>query len=352
MNLQLLNFPENVTLEIKDKIDSIINSGFWSTGPESKNLEENLLKIYGRECISTSSGGTALQLLHDSYKKIKKIAIQSNTYFASALPWINSNTEILLLGSTNKSLMPSLEIVKSSIEKNPDAIILTHIGGYPNPEIREIAEVCKENNILLFEDCAHSPLVKINNQYVGTFGDAAILSFFPTKPIPAGEGGMIMIKDYSKAKEIRKIRDYGKFIDKKGKTKHILPAFPNARLNEYSAGIANTILKNYSNLLRLKIKIADFYNSKIEEDLVLSSIYEEDMRPQFSYYKYICFLKKSKYKTAQVYDFDNQIVTILDDNDLNYKFFGDEKYARSHICLPITYSMTINDAQEILANVV
>ena len=149
MNLKLLNFPEYVTSDIKKNLNNVLNSGFWSTGPESKNLEDNLCKIYKRECISTSSGGTALQLLHDSFKNIKRIAIQSNTYFASALPWINSNTEILLVGAKNDSLMPSLEIVKASIDKNPDAIILTHIGGYPNPEISKIAEVCEEKDILL-----------------------------------------------------------------------------------------------------------------------------------------------------------------------------------------------------------
>ena len=126
MNLKLLDFPENVISEIKENLTLVLNSGFWSTGPESKNLEDNLSKIYQRDCISTSSGGTALQLIHDNFKHIKRIAIQSNTYFATALPWINSNTEILLLGALNNSLMPSLEIVKASIEKNPDAISNYH----------------------------------------------------------------------------------------------------------------------------------------------------------------------------------------------------------------------------------
>ena len=350
MNLHLLNFPDRITAEIKENLNIVLNSNFWSTGPQSKNLEENFGNLYKRDCISTSSGGTALQLLHDSFTNIKSIGIQSNTYFATALPWINSGAEILLLGAASDSLMPSFEIVKAAIEKNPDALILTHIGGYPNPEISKIAELCKQKNVLLIEDCAHSPLVKINNKYVGTYGDAAILSFFPTKPIPAGEGGMIIIKDHNIAQKIKKIRDYGKFKDAKGSIKHILPAFPNARLNEYSATIANTILKHYSDLLKFKIKIANFYNTKIDGELIFSKIYNEDMITQFSYYKYICFLKNSKFKTAQVYDKDNQLISILKDNFINYKFFGEDEFAREHICLPITYSMTIEDAQIILDN--
>ena len=76
-----------------------------------------------------------------------------------------------------KSLSPSLEYVKEACRFGVDAIILTHIGGYPIPEIKKIADFCQNNEILLIEDCAHSPLTKIDDKYVGSFGDASIFSF-------------------------------------------------------------------------------------------------------------------------------------------------------------------------------
>ena len=350
MNFKLLEFPDYINSQLNEKSKEILSSGFWSNGPESKNLENNLSKFYQRECITVSSGGTALQLLNESYKGIKRIAIQSNTYFASCLPWINSNAEILLLGSVGFSLMPSLEVIKEALNKNPDAIILTHIGGYPNPDIESISELCKRRGIILIEDCAHSPLVKINNKYVGTFGDAAILSFFPTKPIPAGEGGLVIIKDKEKANCIRKMKDYGKFINYEGKVKHFLPAYPNARLNEFSAGIANVILKNYSDLIYKKRKIANLYDSNLQKDLLLSNQYDDSINFEPSYYKYICFLNESKYKTSQVYDKDNQLLSIFKDNAINYTFIGENEFSKEHICLPITYSMTEEDAINVLRN--
>ena len=99
----------------------------------------------------------------------------------------------MLLGAASDSLMPSLEIVQAAIEKSPDALILTHIGGYPNPQISEIANLCNKKNVLLIEDCAHSPLVKINNKYVGTYGDAGILSFYePEKEILPSDGLLVI----------------------------------------------------------------------------------------------------------------------------------------------------------------
>ena len=140
--------------------------------------------------------------------------------------------------------------------------MLTHIGGYPNPDILEISNLCKDNGVVLIEDCAHSPFVSIDHQYVGTFGDAAILSFFPTKPIPAGEGGAVILKDESKAKQASRLRDYGKYpLD--GSLHHSLPALPNARMNDFSAAIANVIIDNYKSIIQHKEELADIYDSKL-----------------------------------------------------------------------------------------
>ena len=351
MNFKLLDFPSNINEEITENISRVVNSNFWSTGPQSKIVEDQFTKIYERRCITTSSGGSSLQLVHDAYKNVKRIAIQSNTYFATSLPWINSNKEIFLMGSDSYSLMPSIEIVKNVIAKGIDALIVTHVGGYPNPHIEKIAELCSKNAVLLFEDCAHSPLVKINKKLVGTFGDAAILSFYPTKPIPAGEGGMVIIKDKSKAIVIEKMRDYGKFKDDKGFTRHLLPAFPNARLNEFSSCIINTVLRNYVSILNSKEKVANLYYSKLDKNLFLTKIYPEDLDIEISFYKLICFLEKSKYQTAQVYDRENQLISIFRDNNIKFKFFGDKEFAYKHICLPITCNMTEEDVNEVLKNI-
>ena len=48
--------------------------------------------------------------------------------------------------------MPDIGIVKDALEHQPDAIVLTHIGGYPNPDIQEISELCKEKGVILIED--------------------------------------------------------------------------------------------------------------------------------------------------------------------------------------------------------
>ena len=186
MDFKLLGYDEEFLLEISQKLDLVVRSGFWSGGKYAKSIEETFSKLYGMGAVSCSSGGMALELVCKAFPDIKKIAVQSNTYFASALPWINKKTELILLGSNNYSLTPSLELVKEASKLGINAIILTHIGGYPIPEIQKITKFCNENQILLFEDCAHSPLTKIDNLYVGSFGDASIFSFSQLNQFPQG----------------------------------------------------------------------------------------------------------------------------------------------------------------------
>ena len=322
----------NFNSKLSNKLNSVLKSSYWSGGENIKNIEEKFSKIYSMNAISCSSGGVALEIIAKVFKNIKKIGVQSNTYFASILPWINRNKEIVLIGTKDKALTPSLELVKEVINKGVDAIVLTHIGGYPIPEIKEIKEHCKKNNTLLIEDCAHAPLTRINGKLVGSFGDASILSFFPTKPIPAGEGGMLLLKSNLLADEAFRIRDYGK-ISKNGRILHKLPALSNGRLNEFSAAIVSVFLENYNYIFRKRERIYKLYNSLIPKCSIYQ--YQNNFHQEISFYKYITYLKSSKYKVSGVYDSDNQLYSILKENDIKFKFIGDNPLGVKHLCLPI-----------------
>ena len=154
MGYKFLDFGQPINDQLEKSLIEVLHSGFWSTGPQSKLLEDTLWHLYKRPCVTTSSGGTALQTISLLFPEIKRIAVQTNTYFASCLPWVTANKEIILLGSSQNLLMPDIGIVKDALEHQPDAIVLTHIGGYPNPDIQEISELCKEKGVILIEDCA------------------------------------------------------------------------------------------------------------------------------------------------------------------------------------------------------
>src|SRR5437764_8091209 len=111
----------------------------------------------------------------------------------------------------------------------PRAAFLVHIGGHIAFEAQEIAAYCAENGIFLIEDCAHAHGAEWNGRRAGTFGDAGVWSFAPTKTISTGEGGMLVSRHTEAIDYARTFRNYGK------------PEYAvhglNFRLNEFTAAL-------------------------------------------------------------------------------------------------------------------
>ena len=81
--------------------------------------------------------------------------------------------------------------------------------GYP-ANIGKIKQICKNNNILLIEDCAQAYLSKYKNKFVGTFGDASAFSFFPTKNLGAfGDSGCAVTNDKLTFQKLRMLANHG-----------------------------------------------------------------------------------------------------------------------------------------------
>ena len=113
--------------------------------------------------------------------------------------------------------MPSLKDVENAIstlnqsEKDKLIIVLSHIGGIINPDIEQIANLCKDENIILLEDCAHSFGATLNDKHSGLFGDAGVYSFYATKAIPCGEGGVVVTKQTEIGEMVSKYSIYDRF---------------------------------------------------------------------------------------------------------------------------------------------
>ncbi|MGQ0665975.1 MAG: DegT/DnrJ/EryC1/StrS family aminotransferase [Nitrospiraceae bacterium] len=94
----------------------------------------------------------------------------------------------------------SKEIV-ARIGPDTRAVYLIHYLGFPGP-VREIVEICRERKLLLIEDCALALLSRLDDQPLGTFGDAAAFCFYKTLPVPNG-GALVLLK--GKASNVPKV---------------------------------------------------------------------------------------------------------------------------------------------------
>src|SRR5207245_5774021 len=112
-------------------------------------------------------------------------------------------------------LCMSFEDFERKVERHkPKAAFLVHIGGHIAFDAERIADLCRSEGIVLIEDCAHAHGAEWNGRRAGTFGDAGVWSFAPTKTISTGEGGMLVSKHAEASDFARARRNYGKPDDR------------------------------------------------------------------------------------------------------------------------------------------
>jgi len=213
----------------------------------------------------------------------------------------------------------SFDDLKQKVDKyKPAAVWVVHIGGHIAFEIKEISQFCKEKGIILLEDCAHSHGASWNGNKPGTWGDAGIYSFYATKTITTGEGGMLVTKDKDLADFCRKFRNYGKFdYQVKGL---------NFRMSEFTAAIGCIQTDRLDGIVEWKNK----YVRKHLDNRFSNRVKFPD-KMMSGYYKYIVF-DEIKDSTGKVYDQPCHQIMKKD-----YELPNSDWAAKNHWCAPIYY---------------
>ena len=180
------------------------------------------------------------------------------------------------------------DFVRKAEEHKPKAAWLVHIGGHIAFQVEEIAEYCRSEGIALLEDCAHAHGASWNGKKPGSWGDAGVYSFYATKTISTGEGGLLVSANEDLIKYSKSYRNYGKFAYKVEGL--------NYRMNEFAAAIGSIQTDRLDAIIAWKNEYAEKHlNPNFSKRLVLP----ENMISGL--YKYIVF-EKIKKSTGKVYD--------------------------------------------------
>tara|TARA_Y100000996_G_scaffold415532_1_gene410875 strand:+ start:801 stop:1847 length:1047 start_codon:yes stop_codon:yes gene_type:complete len=340
----MIKIPDESINFFKNNLDEIFESGNFAEGEWNNKLADYVLEMTGSlKAVPTNSNGAGLVALMSIYREIfgrSDVLIQSNTMYGvkAMVPASGCNLKGFIDCNIN-SLMPSVKQFKeslSAIEKNNRKnliILLSHIGGIINPDIIEISEICKQEDIILLEDCAHSFGSTLNKKHSGLFGDAGVYSFYATKSIPAGEGGVVVTKNEELGNMVSDFAIYDRFQQK-------LPLGNNIRISEVQALLAFSVVKEWSKIVSNKISIADRY-IPICKERKIPFINQFENGHSGNYYKFIITADSAindiypsiKTVTSPVYDYH-----IGSPNNVHDK----------HICLPIWYGLEENVINEVI----
>ena len=309
---------------------------------ESGNLAEGkwISKVAGWTCeytnapfahaVNSNGAGifSILNILGRYYNK-RKIFLQSNTMYGVRTMSITSGLEICgYVDCDLDYLMPNYsqvdEFIKRLDKPSECVFLLTHIGGWVNPDIVAIAKLCKSKGITLIEDCAHSLGSTLNDEHTGLFGDAGVYSLYSTKAVPAGEGGIVVTKNEDLHQKISKFSIYDRFDQ-------VLDVGINNRMSEINALLSFAVIKNIEEIIKNKHSIANIYSTACDE-YGWEFIHPTKAGQRSNLYKFILLSRAKdpqkefasiKIKTSPVYDYSLG--------------FDPTEISRRHICLPIWY---------------
>ncbi len=215
MRTDFLSFhrPYIAEEEIQEVLDTL-RSGWLTTGPKTEQFEKEFTSYIGsKHAITVNSGTAALHLALDAIglKQGERVILPTMTFAATAEAVIYFKAKPVLVDCQKDTFNIDLDQVEEYLDKNPykvKAIIPVHIAGQPC-EMDRVLEIAKGFNLKVIEDAAHALPAKYKERVIGRIGDIATFSFYVTKSITTGEGGMITTDDDEYAEMIRKMSLHG-----------------------------------------------------------------------------------------------------------------------------------------------
>jgi perosamine synthetase len=336
---------------ILERIDECLMNGQLVQGKYVKQLEEKFARYAGvKHAIAVNSGTGAMEIVMRILGvEGKEVIIPTNTFCATATGVLFAGGRVNFADVDPETLSVSLEAIQRRVTEDTAGVVIVHIGGIIAPEIVKIQKWCEENNLWLYEDAAHAHGCWLNGKHAGTFGIAGSFSFFATKVMTSGEGGMIVTNDSEIARKAALYRNHGK--PEPWVSYHVL-AGSNWRMNEIAAIIGLAQLDRLERMIEKRQEIARQYNSFIYKRLPDIKIIVPQNKT--NWYKYILVLPSGidretlKQKMAEkgikmqgeVYGLPLHNQPIFKDLALAESFPVADDICRRHICLPLYTELT------------
>ncbi len=245
-----IGFDERDRARLHTLWDEVIDSNQWSHGEMNRRFEAAWEAWNGLPAVATGSwSGGAIAALEFADVRGKTVLCPSNTFMATPLAILAAGGKPVFVDCNREDLCASFADIEAKIAQHkPAALVLVHIGGHIAFESERIAELCRSEGVFLLEDCAHAHGASWDGTKPGMYGDAGVYSFYATKTVSTGEGGVLVSKRPELIEFARKYRDYGK------------PDYEvqgvNSRMSEFTAAVALTQTERMEEVVAWKNEIA------------------------------------------------------------------------------------------------
>ncbi|TSC92870.1 MAG: pyridoxal phosphate-dependent protein [Candidatus Berkelbacteria bacterium Licking1014_7] len=268
--MQLVSNPgkqnKKIRQEILTTIKKVIDSGWYILGSEVEQFEKEFAKYcQTKYCIGVGNGTDAitLALLALDIGRGDEVICPSFTATFTALGISATGARPVFADIDEKTYTIDPKDIEKRITEKTKAIIPVHLYGHP-ADMDPILKIAKQHKLVVIEDACQSHGARYKGKRVGSLGDAACFSFYPTKNLGAlGDGGAVITNNKKIADKIKMLRNGGQ----KNRYEHVLLG-RNSRLDELQAAILSVKLKYLDEWNKKRIKIAQKYLELIKSPTI------------------------------------------------------------------------------------
>lgn len=349
-------FDDADIAEALQLIESSLRSGQLTLGPHGRQLEESFAARCGRKhAVAVSSGTSAIEIvLRILGVEGREVIVPDNTFFATAAAVQHAGGIPVFADAVRDTLAISVDDVLARITPNTAGVVIVHIGGIVSPELPRLEEECRKRGLFLLCDAAHAHGATLDGRDASDWGIASTYSFYPTKVMTSGEGGMIVTDDAGIAETARIFRDQGKAGFTSNFHTHL---GANWRLSEVHAAVGIVQLKRLDEFIAKRRAIADAYTRAIVREGILELPAAQDAA-ESNFYKFVAYLpdgvERTPLKQAMRERFEVGLSGEVYELPLHRQpifealargsYPGADTVCARQICLPVSARMTPEDA--------
>lgn len=355
-------FSDDDRTAVLSMVDQVLRTGSLTLGPFTRELEEAFRTRHDApHSVAVSSGTSALEIiLRTLGVEGREVVVPANTFFATAASVLHAGGTPRFADVAPQTLALSANTVESALGDDTAGVVVVHIGGHISPEVEAIRQLCDRRGLFLVEDAAHAHGSSLDGRPPSSFGVASAFSFYPTKVMTTGEGGMIVTADERIRDEAVIYRDQGKAGFLGGDHVRLGYAW---RMSELHAAVGIVQLHRLDEFIKIRREVADHYDEALAGIGGITPL----LRPPGSepnYYKYIAMLDpgidRQEVKATLREEHGVSLSGEVYASPLHHQpvFAGlhegslpvAEDVCRRHVCLPIHSDMTRDEAAHVVAS--
>ena len=284
LDLALANGP--YMDELKAAACEVIERGRYLHSTQTEQFEEEIAALCeARHCVSVSNGLDALRLILRAHKEMgimrdgDEVIVPANTYVASVLAISDNGLVPVLCDPREDTMNLDSSLLESLITPRTRAIMPVHLYGTPCWDTA-LMQAARDHGLRIIEDNAQaigakSHIAGLNGTFItGGLGDAAGISFYPTKNLGAlGDGGAVVTNDDALATTVRALANYGS--DRR--YHNIYPGY-NCRLDEIQAAMLRVKLRYLEKENETRAAVARAYHDAIDNPHVKAPVIFEELK--------------------------------------------------------------------------